>query len=119
MILRNVADTKPCCGEPPMLRRFLLLTALLLANAVAPAAALADPPAREEPPPTPNTIRQAVTKALPLIQKGGAGHMAQRTCFACHNQAIPLLAMTTARTRGFPIDEAEIHKHVQFIVTFL
>ncbi|HYT89165.1 MAG TPA: prenyltransferase/squalene oxidase repeat-containing protein [Gemmataceae bacterium] len=102
-----------------MLRRSLFLSALLLGTLAALAAPRAGATDREEPAPTPDTIRKAVAKALPLIQKGGSGHMAQRTCFACHNQAIPLLAMTTARTRGFPIDEAEIQKHVQFIATFL
>src|SRR5439155_22864107 len=57
--------------------------------------------------------------ALPLIEKGAAGHMAQRTCFACHHQAIPLLAMTTARTRGVPVNEEGIEKHLQFIAKFL
>jgi hypothetical protein len=101
------------------MRHSLFLTALLLGNAVAPRAARANGTDDEQPAPAATEIRQAVAKALPLIQKGGAGHMAQRTCFACHNQAIPLLAMTTARARGFPIDEAEIQKHVQFIAAFL
>src|SRR5207244_13391945 len=51
--------------------------------------------------------------------KGAAGHMAQRTCFACHHRAIPLLAMTTARTRGVPVNEEGIEKHLQFIAKFL
>jgi murein DD-endopeptidase MepM/ murein hydrolase activator NlpD len=64
-------------------------------------------------------VRAAVEKALPLIQKGAAGHMAHRTCFACHHQAIPLLAMTTARSRGLPVDEAEVGRHAKFIAAFL
>lgn len=72
-----------------------------------------------EPAPTSKAIRDGVTKALPLIQKGSAGHRTQRTCFACHHQAIPILAMTTAHSRGFSIDEEEVQKHLQFIATFL
>jgi len=45
--------------------------------------------------------------------------MAKRTCFACHHQAIPILALTTARTRGFPIKEEELRKHLRFIAEFL
>ena len=37
-------------------------------------------------------VRAAVGKALPLLLKGAQGHVAHKTCFACHNQAIPLLA---------------------------
>jgi squalene cyclase len=64
-------------------------------------------------------VRAAVAKALPLIQKGAAGHRAQRTCFACHHQGIPILAMVTARARGFAIDDDELAKHQKFIVDFL
>jgi hypothetical protein len=75
-------------------------------------------PAVATEPTTPN-LRAAVVKALPLIEKGGAGHMEQRTCFACHHQAVPLLAMTTARARGLAVDGALIQKHLRFIAAFL
>ncbi len=80
---------------------------------------LAVPAAATEPASTSKEVRAAVARALPLIEKGGAGHMAQRTCFACHHQAIPLLAMTTARSRGLSVNDAEIRKHLEFIEKFL
>lgn len=64
-------------------------------------------------------IRTAVEKSLPLLRKGAAGHRENRTCFACHNQGIPLLALTTARSRGFSVDEEDLKKHLGFIGTFL
>ena len=72
-----------------------------------------------EPKPTAKEVRQAVAKALPLIHKGGVGHMAHRTCFACHNQAIPVLAMTTARAHGCRIEDEAPPKHLGFIADFL
>jgi hypothetical protein len=69
--------------------------------------------------PATKPIRDAVTKALPLIRKGGAGHMEHRSCFACHNQAIPVLALTMARSRDVLVDEGEIQKHLRFIADFL
>ena len=42
-------------------------------------------------------LRQAIDKSLPLLLKGVEGHAAKRSCFACHNQAIPMLALTTAQ----------------------
>jgi hypothetical protein len=87
----------------------LLAVALVFADIPAPPTALPDEQA----------IRAAVVRALPLIEKGSAGHRAQRTCFACHHQAIPILALTTARSRGLPIDEEELHKHLRFIGDFL
>lgn len=64
---------------------------------------------------TSKEIREAVTRALPLLQKGATGHRENRTCFACHNQALPILAMTTARSRGFAIDEDELQRHLEHI----
>lgn len=64
-------------------------------------------------------VRAAVARALPQLAKGAAGHMAQRTCFACHNQHVPLLALTTARQRGFAMDDGDIAKNTKFINDFL
>jgi hypothetical protein len=64
-------------------------------------------------------IKTAVGKSLPLLLKGAQGHVAQRTCFACHNQAIPIFAFTMASQRGFSIDQAELTKQAQFIHAFL
>jgi hypothetical protein len=67
----------------------------------------------------PKEAREAVARALPLLQKAGAGHMEERTCFACHNQALPLLAMSTARSRGLTVPAEELKKHADFIAAFL
>jgi hypothetical protein len=69
--------------------------------------------------PSADAIRQAVAKALPLLQKGAIGHREQRTCFACHSQGIPILAMTTAKSRGFEVNDDELAKQQKFIAEFL
>src|SRR5262249_52125192 len=69
--------------------------------------------------PTPKEIRDAVSRALPLIEKGAVGHRTQRTCFACHNQGIPILALTTARSRGFSVDDKTLQAQLQYINDFL
>jgi hypothetical protein len=84
---------------------FLLLAPLCLCSA--------------EPAPTAAEVRGAVARSLPLITKGGAGHMEHRSCFACHHQAIPLLALTTARSRGFAVKGEDVQEHLQFIASFL
>jgi hypothetical protein len=73
----------------------------------------------DEPPLADADLRPAVARALPLLTKGAIGHRENRTCFACHNQGIPILAITTARSRGFEIDEAELATQLQFIADFL
>jgi hypothetical protein len=70
-------------------------------------------------PPKPEQVRAAVIRSLPLLQKGAAGYADERTCFSCHNQALPLLALTTARARGFAVNEKERRRQVRFTVDSL
>jgi hypothetical protein len=67
----------------------------------------------------PAEVKAAVTKALPLLKKGAEGHVEKRTCFACHNQAIPILALTTARDHGFTLAAEDLKKQLEFIAAFL
>jgi hypothetical protein len=92
-----------------MARRFLCVLAFFLAAPVHGQT----PPGDEAP------IRAALAKALPLLEKGGAGHRDNRACFACHNQGLPILALVTAKARGFRIDEEELKKHMGHISAFL
>ena len=39
--------------------------------------------------------------------------------FMCHNQALPVLALTTARDRGFELDDAFVQRQTQHTVDFL
>jgi hypothetical protein len=92
------------------MRRHTTLASLLIG--------LAGPALAAEPAPTADEVRAAVTKALPLIRKGSAGHMEHRNCFACHHQAIPILAVATGRTRGFPVND-DFDKHLHHTADFL
>jgi hypothetical protein len=69
--------------------------------------------------PSQDAIRQAVARSLPLLDKGAAGHMGQKTCYACHNQGLPILALTLARPRGFKEAHADLGEHMTFINDFL
>jgi hypothetical protein len=93
-----------------MLTSCLSVAAVLIGPAASPSA---------EETASPAAVREAITRALPLIRKGSVGHMEHRTCFACHHQAIPILAMVTARSRAFDVSEEEVQKHLRFIADFL
>ena len=54
---------------------------------------------------TPARVRAAVGAALPPLQKSLAVYAEKRDCFSCHNQAVSLVALEIARSRGFAIDE--------------
>src|ERR1700733_4366002 len=63
--------------------------------------------------PKPQVVRAAVEKALPLILKSTADYPESRDCFSCHHQAVPVLALTTAKARGFAVDEEAIRGPVE------
>jgi hypothetical protein len=67
----------------------------------------------------PPPVSAAISRGLPLLLKGARGHIRKRDCFACHNQAIPLLALTTARDRGFAVSDDSIKEQLQHIAAFL
>lgn len=65
-------------------------------------------------------LRAAVAKSLPLLERGAKTSRIERSqCFTCHNNGLPIMAQTTARRKGFPIDEAELKTQLQFTVDFL
>lgn len=80
-------------------------------------------------PPTPPTgtapeelpaIKAAVAKSLPLLATSAKGSMEKRKqCFTCHNQALPVMALTTTRERGFAIDEEILKQQLEFTANFL
>ena len=95
------------------------LTGLSIVAMALPLALWAASSPADEPTAAPEAVRAAVERSLPLLTKGAVGHRQERTCFACHNQGIPILALTTARSRGFAIDEEELKKQLEFIASFL
>lgn len=58
-------------------------------------------------------LRAAIEKGIPLIETGSAGSAEQRTCFTCHNQAVPVLALAAARQRGFAVDADNLARQIQ------
>jgi len=69
--------------------------------------------------PTPARIRAAVEKSVPLLEESAAEYIVQRDCFSCHHQAMPVLALATAKKRGFKVDAAGFEKQVGHTAAFL
>ena len=53
----------------------------------------------------PDRIRDAAAKAVALIQYSQKIWRTRQSCFSCHQQALPALALQAAREHGVPIDE--------------
>ena len=54
---------------------------------------------------TPAQIRAAVARAVPPLEKGLVVYAEKRDCYSCHNQGVPLVALSIARSRGLTIDD--------------
>jgi len=71
-------------------------------------------------PPLEASIRSAISKSLPLLTAGAQGAVDhKRKCFMCHNQALPVFALTAARDKGFPFDRAFVQNQMSFTADFL
>ena len=65
-------------------------------------------------------IREAVAKSIPLLERGSRGSIEQRKqCFNCHNQGLPVMALTEAQARGFVVDTENLLQQVEFTANFL
>jgi hypothetical protein len=63
--------------------------------------------------PSDETIKASVNKALPLILKSLAEYPKHRDCFSCHHQAVPVLAVATAKSKGFAVEADAIAEPVE------
>ncbi len=68
----------------------------------------------------PSALRAAVAKSLPLLEQSAKTSLELRkNCFTCHNQGLPAMALITARSRGFAIDEINLRQQLQSTADFL
>jgi hypothetical protein len=67
----------------------------------------------------PDPVRQAVRVAVPQLLAGAMGHSDKKSCFACHNQAFPALALSAAHSRGFAVPGQFFARQGEHIAEFL
>ena len=68
-------------------------------------ACLSAVPTADNNPIEPQAVRQSVEKALPLILKSTEEYPMSRDCFSCHHQAVPALALSISREKGFAVPD--------------
>ena len=61
----------------------------------------------------------AVNRAVAPLQEGAAGASKQRTCFTCHSQALPVMALKEAGELGVDFDEDLFESQVKHTVAHL
>ncbi len=74
-------------------------------------------PARGEAPvadPDRRLVREAVGRGLGLVRAAAENYPKHRTCFSCHHQTLPMLAIVTARAGGMEVDDDELDVQAEF-----
>lgn len=54
----------------------------------------------------PDLVRSAASRAVTMVQQGSTGFSKLMQCFSCHDHALPMLTLRTARSHGVKVDEA-------------
>ena len=87
--------------------------AMLVLFCCSPALLVAEQPSSSE------EIKAAITQAVPRLEAGMRGSAKERTCFTCHSQAVPIVALAEVRRRGIAIDEKTFDGQVQHTLAHL
>jgi ankyrin repeat protein len=78
--------------------------------------------ARPPEPPSPHpaeTIKVALSRTLRLVQQSDVTFLRKTGCVSCHNNSLTAMAVSTARRKGFAIDEQIAHQQEMKIIAFL
>ncbi len=61
-------------------------------------------------------VKASVEKAIALLTKSGPQFVKVSGCTSCHNQSLPQMAYSEARTRGFAVDEESAKYQVEAVI---
>jgi N-acyl-D-amino-acid deacylase len=64
-------------------------------------------------------VKGAIDKGLRRLEAGAANYTTNRQCFSCHHQALPVLALVSAKQRGFTVTADAVKKQLEFTLAFL
>jgi ankyrin repeat protein/mono/diheme cytochrome c family protein len=77
-------------------------------------------PAPSAPPETAAvSIRAAVERSLPLLQKNAISFREKSGCVSCHNNSLTAFAVATARAKGVPVHEPDAKTEVERTAIYL
>ena len=63
-------------------------------------------------------VREAVERAVPLIEKSAATYYAKRDCFSCHHQALPMMMLNRIGLSGFQLQEDTVSAQAEFTLEY-
>lgn len=89
----------------------------LLAKAGAKSGAVAERPVPKPKPAA--TVRDAVERSIPLLQKTDAIFAQKSGCVSCHNNSLTAMSLAAARRHGLPVDEANARTQTRVAAEFV
>jgi hypothetical protein len=66
-----------------------------------------------------NSVRAAVSRSLPLLQRADVAFFSKSGCVSCHNNSLTAMTVSAARRNGFPVDEKIARTQLQTIGAYL
>jgi ankyrin repeat protein len=81
-----------------------------------------DAPAPEAPVATPSPAkspRAAIERSLPLLQRTDTVFLKRSGCVSCHNDTLTAMAVSEARLKGIPVNEAVARENLKTIAVFV
>jgi ankyrin repeat protein len=66
-----------------------------------------------------NTLRDAVERSVPLVQRSDSSFSGKAGCVSCHNNSLQAMAVSASRKAGFRVDEAAAAQQVKANIAVL
>ena len=63
-----------------------------------------------------NTVRDAVSRSLPLLQRTSVQFYEKSGCVSCHNNSLTAMTVSAARRKGYAVDETIARKELTTVV---
>jgi ankyrin repeat protein len=61
-------------------------------------------------------VKESAEKAIALLLKSGPQFVKVSGCYSCHNQSLPQMAYSVARTRGYAVEKAPAEYNVKAVI---
>jgi mono/diheme cytochrome c family protein len=68
---------------------------------------------------TPEAIRAAIARSLPLLQDVGVAFVKKMGCVSCHHNSVVSVAVAAARRNGYAVNEAAAREQLSVISAYL
>ena len=76
-------------------------------------------PVRVSPPKPAGSVRAALMRTIPLLQRSDIGFLQKTGCVSCHNNALTAMTIAAARSAGVPVDDQVARTQLASIATYV